>query len=201
MSPRGAAFLTLLAAACVVGTLAIRELSMGHDEAIAGDVMAARANWPAAVAHARAAAEASVPGSPWAGRGFRRLEWIGHEAEVRGDDVTALLAYGAIRTAALATRSPFSGAGWRSVGEGGLARAAASRGTDAERRAAAAAMVLALRSGTDGPGPRTFLLLSASSLAMLVGVAWVANGARFALAGRGLVAAGFLTYALVMLAH
>jgi hypothetical protein len=102
---------TLLAAIVFAGVLGVsmaRESSTGASDLAAADRDAARGDWPDAISHARAAAEAATPGSPWPERGLRRLESIGRDATARGDESTARLAYAAMRTAALATRSPGS---------------------------------------------------------------------------------------------
>ena len=102
---------TLLATAAFVAVLGVatwRQGSTGAAEVAASDTEAARGHWPEAIAHARAAAEAAAPGSPWPDRGFRRLASIGHDAATRGDESTARLAYAAMRTAAVETRPPWS---------------------------------------------------------------------------------------------
>ena len=87
-----------------------------------------------AIAHARDAAEAVVPGSPWPARGVARLEAIGHDAEARGDERTAVLAYGAMRAAAMATRAPLLGTDpWRALADEGLARVGGARARHARR--------------------------------------------------------------------
>lgn len=112
----------------VVSVAIVRELAIGERENAAADVDARRGDWPGAIAHARSAAEALVPGSPWPSRAFRRLESIGHDAEVRGDAPTALLAYGSMR-AALEACSPWSSqADWRERADSGLARLAGVAG-------------------------------------------------------------------------
>ena len=114
-------------AASVVAVAAAREASIGRTEDAAAAIAADKADWPAAIAHARAAAEAAAPASPWPEAGLRRLDTIGHDAAARGDEQTALLAYGAMRTAVLATSSPWSDREpWRTRAEDGLARVAAA---------------------------------------------------------------------------
>ena len=108
-SSRGQA--QLLAAVVVVSMLTIaawHQASTSAGEMAAADDEAGKGHWPEAIAHARSAAEAVAPWSPWPDRGFRRLESIGHDAAARGDDSTARLAYAAMRTAALETRLPWS---------------------------------------------------------------------------------------------
>lgn len=122
----GLAFLGVLLTA-LAATLVLREVSVGKAQMAAAEDAAARGAWADAIAHARGAAEAFVPGSPWAERGFEKLESIGHDATVRGDRPTALLAYGAVRSAALSTSAPgSSNSHWRSVAEDGLTHLATS---------------------------------------------------------------------------
>jgi hypothetical protein len=118
------------AAATVAGVIAVawaREASIGPAEMAAADAAAARADWPAAVAHARTAAEAVLPGAAWPDQALRKLQGIGADAEVRGDRDTALLAYGALRTAAV-TGLPWPRRDtWRAAAETGIARLGAAQ--------------------------------------------------------------------------
>ena len=111
MSLARLAALAALVVVAAVAVLTAREIATGQSEVAAADAAAARSDWGEAIVHARAAAEALVPGSPWPERGWERLEAVGHDAEARGDDATALLAYGAMRAAALTTRAPGSRSG------------------------------------------------------------------------------------------
>jgi hypothetical protein len=126
---------------------------------------------------------------------MRRLEAVGHDAEARGDDATALLAYGAMRTAALSTRG-FGESPWRAVAEEGLVRVAASRGEPT----GGASMLDALHRD-ETPATWALALLAASAAAMLAGFGVVlgsgAPGARRV--AQGIAAAGFVAYALVCL--
>lgn len=129
MSPSGghAGWLAALVLAGVLGVAALREASAGAREVAAADSDAARGDWPDAIGHARAAAEAAVPASPWPERGFRRLDSIGRDATARGDEPTARLAFAAMRTAALETRSPWSDrADWVDRAEQGLSHLTAT---------------------------------------------------------------------------
>jgi len=122
-----AATLAALLLVFVVAIVTARQMQRGQAEVDLADAAAQKSDWPMAIAHARAAAEALAPGSPWPERGWLRLEAIGHDAEARGDDETALLDYGAMRAAAMATRGPLSAwARRRALAEEGLARVAAS---------------------------------------------------------------------------
>ncbi len=119
--------LVLAGVAVVLSVVVARETSTGENEVAAADANMAKGNWPDAISHARAAAEAMTPGSPWPERGLRRLESIGRDATARGDESTARLAYAAMRTAALETRSLGSDrSDWVARADEGLSRLAAT---------------------------------------------------------------------------
>jgi hypothetical protein len=138
-----------LAAAVLLAIVAVataRETALGRSELEAADRAAAAADWLEAIAHARAAAEAVAPGSPWPERACGRLESIGRDAEARGDQATALLAYGALRSAAIATRVPLFRSGpWRDRADDDLARVAAGAHDPSVPHVTAAEMRDALR--------------------------------------------------------
>ena len=195
---RSSAALAALVVIAAVAVLTVRELAVGQAEVTAADDAAARSDWGEAIGHARAAAEALVPGSPWPARGWGRLEAIGHDAEARGDDATAMLAYGAMRSAALATRAPGSGSDrWRTKAEEALSRVAAYRKEVGSPPTPAASMLDALRE-TEPPPTATLVLLAAAGVAMLAGLARLAwaGGERVA---QVLAAVGFVAYAVVLL--
>jgi len=198
---RRGATLALLVVVAVAAVLTARELAVGSAEVAAADAAAARADWPDAVAHARAAAEAIAPGSPWPQRGRARLEAIGHDAEVRGDDATALLAYGALRTAALATRGPGSTSDrLRARAEEGLSRVAGSHPTPTAS-SSSGAMLDALR-GDEPPSTWLLAVLGASAAAMLGGLArlaWLGPDAARARRAQVVAALGLAVYAIVCL--
>jgi hypothetical protein len=141
---RRAAAGAALVALAVVAVATVNERALGREAADAAAADAARGDWAGSVAHARAAAEAHAPGSPWPDEGFRRLDAIGHDAVVRGDAATALLAYGAMQgaaaTAVTGLARPLLGLGaddtWRARAEDGLARL--SQASRASRPAGAA---------------------------------------------------------------
>ncbi len=201
--PRAAAAAALLLVA-VVAIVTVRQLQTGRAEVDLADAAAHKSDWPMAIAHARAAAEALVPGSPWPERGWQRLEAIGHDAEARGDDETALLDYGAMRAAAMATRGPLCDwARRRAQADEGLARVAASERSPGGQRVAADTMLDALR---EGEPPATWLLctLAAAALAMVGGLgrlAWLGHDGSGARAAQVVAALGLLAYAAVTLTH
>jgi hypothetical protein len=193
--------LVALVVATVVGIVTAKEWAIGRDAVTAADAAAAKSDWPETITQARAAAEALAPGSPWPLRGWLRLEAVGHDAEARGDDATALAAYSAMRTAALETRAPGSGSdAWRSKAEEGLARVAGSQRTLGPH-VSSEAMLEALRA-SETPSTARMTTLGVASLAILGGLAWLvlasekAAGTRVA---KGVVAAAFIVYAAVVL--
>jgi hypothetical protein len=188
-----------LAAVAALSVLSVREEAVGRAAVAAADTAAARADWREAVAQARSAAEALAPGSPWPERGLRRLEAIGHDAEARGDDPIALLAYGAMRTAALETKAPGGWSDrWRLAAEEGLTRVAqASKDTPRPR---AQAMAEALRSDAS-PSAWRLAALSLSAcvtLGALVALALSDGRSRLERAAQGIATAGFLVYAMAL---
>ena len=156
--------------AAIVAIAVFRQASLGNAELVATDDAVLHADWRAAVAHARAAAEAFVPGASWVTRACERLQWIGRRAESRGDVDTALLAYGALRSAALATRTPFASGptGWRTAAEDGLLRVAVTAPPAESARVSVDAMRADLLE-SQPPGPLRLALLAASFAAVLGG--------------------------------
>jgi hypothetical protein len=113
----GAAVAVVIVAVAAVA--AWHETAIGAREYAAADEAASRGDWPSAVDHARAAAEAVAPASPWPERALRRLEAIARDAETRGDAETARLAYAAMWTAVSSTRSSGDSGGKSGDGNGG----------------------------------------------------------------------------------
>lgn len=186
----------------VVAIVTVREVAIGRAEVALCDAAVQKSDWPEAIGHARAAAEALVPGSPWPEQGWMRLEAIGHDAEARGDDETALLAYGAMRAAALATRGPASGGAMRRAqAEEALARVAASGRDPTGPHATTDAMLEVLRDKAPPP-PWLLVALAASAIATLTALgrlAWLGDAAAKARVTQGVAALGFIAYALVAL--
>jgi hypothetical protein len=199
-----ATWFAILVVVAVLAVATARELFIGRAEVGAADAAASRSDWPEVIAHARAAAEAFVPGSPWPERGLRRLQAVGHDAEVRGDDSTAVLAYGAIRTAVFSTRAPGWGGRnrrWNASAEDGLVRVATSRKDAAGQRVSADRTFDGVGRG-DTPAMVSLAVLASSTLAMVVGAARLALGGsdgRGARVAQALAAVGFAAYAAVLL--
>ena len=202
MTGRRAAALAALLAVVVLAIGTARQLQTGGAEVGLADAAAGKSDWPMAIAHARAAAETLAPGSPWPERGWLRLEAMGHDAEARGDDETALLAYGAMRAAAMATRAPLSGWARRlAQAEEGLARVAASERGPTGPHVTADAMLDALH---ESEPPATWVLcaLATAALAMVGGLgrlAWLGQEAGGARVAQAFAAAGLLAYAAITL--
>lgn len=196
-----------LMALASLAVLASREVALGHDHLIAAEADAAHGDWADAISHARAAAEAQVPGSPWPARAARRLDELAHQAELRGDDDTALLAYGALRAAALSTRSiGASQTAWRATAEDGVARIAARRDAVSGGRAGDSRdQGLSIRETLrreESPLTWTFAALSGASFVLVAGLSTLAlaGGSRkWTRAARALCVGGLLIYAAVLL--
>jgi hypothetical protein len=191
-----------LVVVAIVAIVTMREVAAGRAEVSLCDAATLKSDWPEAIGHARAAAEALVPGSPWPEQGWMRLEAIGHDAEARGDDETALLAYGAMRAAAMATRGP--GSGWarrRAQAEEALARVAGATRDPTGPHVTGDSMLEALRDKAP-PAPWLLVALAASAIATLVALgrlAWLGDAAAKARVTQGVAAIGFVAYALVAL--
>jgi hypothetical protein len=186
-----AALVTLAVVVALTAIAVAREMAIGRAEMEAADRAAARAeaeaahaeteakraaaaaHWAEAILHARAAAEAVAPGSPWPERARLRLAALGHDAEARGEGPTALLAYGALRAASIATRGPGSASAlWQARAEEGLARVAASPRDPSAPHTTPQAMRDALRAD-DPPSSAALALLGAGFLCALIGLASV----------------------------
>jgi hypothetical protein len=202
-----------LAAAVVASTFAVaaaQESAIGKREVIAADEALQANDWPHAILHAKAAAQAMAPLSPWPAQGEQRLRAIGHDAETRGDGATALHAYGALRAAALSTLAPGTSARWRKEAEAGLVRVAAWEGSgdgartsapkpgdpsDSSRDSAAAVLRAALAEDPTPP-PWPFAALCGSALAFVGAALWMAFGGPGARATR--IAHSVLALAIVV---
>jgi hypothetical protein len=121
----GRAIALIAALVCLVAAVAgVRQVGAGREALVDSDAAAARGDLAGAVARARDAAEAVVPGSPYPKEGYARLEAIARGAEARGDERTALGAWGAMRAATAATSAAGEGASpWTRLADDGIARA------------------------------------------------------------------------------
>jgi hypothetical protein len=175
-----------LIVALFIAVASIREVREGARAMEESDTALAAGDLPRAIASARAAAEARVPGSPYPPRAYERLGSLARDAEARGDERVAVLAWAAMRAAALETSGLGTGDAtdrWRAAASEGIARVGARSWSGPEARAtsevrpAQAALEAAL-ARSDLPDGATFLLLAVGGLTFFGGVArllWVAH--------------------------
>ncbi|HQY63647.1 MAG: hypothetical protein IPF92_02245 [Myxococcales bacterium] len=105
----GGAAAGALTLAALVAAASTHEADEGARAIRASDAALAAKNPELAVAEAYLAATHVAPFSPWADRGHARLQAIADDAEARGDDDLAEIAWHAIRSAEVATSGPLSG--------------------------------------------------------------------------------------------
>jgi hypothetical protein len=158
------------------------------------------------VARARDAAEAAAPGSPYPREGLARLEAIGRAAETRGDERTAVHAWGAMRAAATATSGVLGpSAAWVTLADEGVVRAGARPLVPSPEVHAREATLRAALGHEDAPSVAMLVLLGVGGLAFFAGCARIAVAARdadalrrerWAIAAAGL---GALIYAVACL--
>ncbi len=180
-SPSRAALACAAALALALSVLTVGELQTGERALAACDAAIAANDTGAAIARARDAASAFVPGSPYVRTGYARLEALARDAETRGDSRAAVLAWSAMRAAATATSSVFvSNDAWRALADDGIARS----GSRAPVAASAAEVVpsegvlRAALAQNDTPSPFAFLFLGAGALAFFAGAARLAVAVR-----------------------
>ncbi len=150
------------------------------------DAALSRADRAGAIVAARDAAQAVVPGSPYPGLGYRRIEAIARDAEIHGDDAIAASAWRAMRAAALSTRGVGVSTGdWLDEANAGIARVgslAASGGPDVAKRSddlrPSEQSLLAAVKRDDTPSTLGFALLALGGTAFFAGLgrlAWRAG--------------------------
>jgi hypothetical protein len=158
----------------------VGRVSAGASAVAASDRALANGDRLLAIEHARAAAEAVAPGSPYSERGYARLDAIARDAEARDDDAAAAAAWRAMRTAAIGTR----GLGVDSSRELDRANAGIARTATRVRGAALAEQsregpgttsagerrILDALARDETPPVRVFLMLGVGALLFLVGV-------------------------------
>jgi hypothetical protein len=86
------------------GLLTARVLREGERELRTAEALAAAGNLDEAIVHARRSASWYAPGAPHVPVAYAKLASIAQMAEGRGDAATALVAWRAVREAALSTR-------------------------------------------------------------------------------------------------
>jgi hypothetical protein len=188
-------------AATTLGVAIARETAIGAEAVSSADAAIARSDWPEAVDRSRAAAQAIAPFSRWPDRGASRLLQIAASAEARGDAATALRAYGALRSAAVAAwgwggRS----ARWRDQAQGGLERVARAQGGPglARAREADTAVPLDFRR-TDARSAWSIAAIALAGVSALVGVVSIATRRLDLRLGQALLAVGVVAYAIQLL--
>lgn len=117
-------WLLVAVVASVLVVSSLRQLHVGARALLDCDIALGKGELVEAIAFARAAAEAWLPGSPYPSGGYERLDRIASEAETRGDDAIATAAWRAMRAAASETRGlGVSTGAWRDKADQGLLRA------------------------------------------------------------------------------
>jgi hypothetical protein len=157
-----AGVLAALALASVLSVGLVRQVTTGARAMQASDEAQSAGDARGAIDGARAAAEALLPGSPYPRRGMERLAQIGRDAEARGDDALAAVAWRAMRTAAEETRSLGGGDAWLTEANAGLARVAAKETPAPPLEGALATRI--------GPSPVELLLFAAIPFALYAAV-------------------------------
>ena len=104
MTRRKIAAIGLVAAVCI-GVVLTRAVYEGRQALQRGAAAASAGDAAEAVAQYRRAARWYVPGAPYVGRAYDRLEEIAREAEQAGDVELALSAWRGVRSSILSTRS------------------------------------------------------------------------------------------------
>jgi len=123
---RRAVLLGLLFISLALASAGISEWSAGRRAIEDSDKALALGKVHDATVLARRAAEAAVPGSPYASLGYRRLEAIAQAAETQGKLADAAFAWRAMRSAAEATWPAPAGRGRVDEADAGIRRVAAA---------------------------------------------------------------------------
>ena len=166
---RGAALVLLLVTLALAGITA-RAIQTGEREMDASDAAFDRGDVAAALAHARKAAVSYAPGAPHVSAAFGRMTAVAIGSEARGDSQTAILAWEAVRGAALETRHVVvARRADLDRADKNLARLLTGASDREERKRAYAA----LRRDT-APRARWVALLFAGFLLSFAGLAWIA---------------------------
>jgi hypothetical protein len=160
----------------------VNELGIGARAIADSDAAAARGDLATATSRARDAAEAAVPGSPYARGGYARLEALARGAEGRRDERGAITAWGAMRAAATATSAPLvATAAWLTLADEGIVRAGDAEGLVQSAPGEVHAPEAILRGALvreDAPSLAIFFFLGAGALAFFAGCARLAVAAR-----------------------
>ena len=187
----GRAIAGVAALVCLVAAVAgIRQVGVGREALLDSDAAAARGDLAGAIARARDAAEAVVPGTPYSNEGYARLEAIARGAEARGDERTTVAAWGAMRAATAATNEGGEGGNaWVRLADDGIARAGSrplvpgrpagdnAWATQTGEIHASEPLLRASLARDDLPSPLVLTLLGLGALAFFAGCARLAVAA------------------------
>jgi hypothetical protein len=165
----------------LVGLLGMAERSEWSAGAVAmeeSDVALARGDVRGAITHARRAAEAAVPFSPYPQEGYARLAAIARSSEQKGDRDVAGFAWRAVRSAAMATRPASVGRGHVAEAEDGIVRLARPSLTTPLATGASEAVIRAQLAVDEVPSPGFCSLVFLGSLALAAGLAALGHKIR-----------------------
>ncbi|MEI7894568.1 MAG: hypothetical protein WCI05_15845 [Myxococcales bacterium] len=199
-SVRRLAWLVAILTVGLIGITALREHSAGAEAWERSERALAKGDRMEAVRAAGRAASAFVPGGSFSELGCRRLETLAREAEVRGDDQTALAAWRTLRAAVVSTRAMGIGReSWRRLADEGVVRIAVHAGGEQALRSGALSGALS-REWTPSSG--AFAALALAVALFLGGAAravWVlGEPGELPRVAAGLVALGLLMTVVVL---
>ncbi len=185
---RRAAVLAVALVALLFAVSTAREIARGRAAVADADAAIAKGDTELAIARARDAAEAAAAGSPYVRPGYDRLETLARTAEARGDERTALEAWGAMRAASAATAGPLGGSeAWSALADDGIARVGAGPTVPTGEVHATTAAIRAELEKEDAPSWVLLTLLGAGALTFFAGTARLAVVAGGPLTLKGVV--------------
>ncbi len=162
--------MAMLLAIVALAAITARAVQTGEREMRLSDDAFNRGDVAAALAHARKAAVSYAPGAPHVSAAFRRMTAVAIGSEARGDSQNAVLAWEAVRGAALETRHVVvARRADLDRADKNLARLLAGTSDPEERQRAYAA----LRRDT-APRARWVALLFGGFVLSFAGLAWIA---------------------------
>jgi hypothetical protein len=178
--------LGLLALVALLGVTETREWSAGADALEESDVALAQGDARGAIVHARTAAEAAVPFSPYPQAGYERLEEVARSAEQKGDLELAGFAWRAVRSAAVATRPAGAARGRVAEANDGILRLARSSlaSSSLATRGTHESVIRDELSIEETPSPFFSLLVTFGALAFAAGFAALSRAVRSRSASR-----------------
>jgi hypothetical protein len=169
----------LLGLVALLGVTEAREWSAGADAVKESDVALAEGDARGAIVHARTAAEAAVPFSPYPEAGYARLEEVARSAERKGDLELAGFAWRAVRSAAVATRPANAAKGRVAEADDGILRlAGSSLAPNLAARGSHESVIRDELSIDETPSPFLSLLITFGALALAAGLAALARAVR-----------------------